>query len=168
LLARACTVSSERDRLDLTLWTPPGNSLHRLVSAAGGKLHHHEAASGEVFMVKILKPIEFLQRLAPELEARAKAAGFPRETELGLVVSGQKLRLVYTRRGFRARSGTPGRSYLTMNRDEFTRLMFGHNSVRESVGDGRIRASTQTAVEIAAALFPKLPFWRPPWDDLPA
>jgi predicted acetyltransferase len=168
LLARACAESIERDRQELTLCAPPTNTLHRLVCAAGGTFHHHEAAHGEVFMVRILKPIEFLQRLAPELEARAKAAGLPREAELGISIAGQNLRLVYTRRGFRVRSGTLGRSYLTLNRDEFTRLVLGHTAVREAAMEGRIGASTQTAIELAAALFPKLPFWRPPWDELPA
>jgi hypothetical protein len=31
---------------------------------------------------------------------------------------------------------------------------------------GRIAASTKTAGEIGRVLFPKLPWWRPPLDDL--
>jgi hypothetical protein len=66
------------------------------------------------------------------------------------------------------RTGALGRSYLTLNRDEFTRLALGHYAVHDMMAEDRIQASTQVAVELAAALFPKLPFWRPPWDDLPA
>ncbi len=104
---------------------------------------------------------------SPELEARAKQAGLPRETELGLSVDGAKWRLVYTRRGFRVRTGKLGRSYLTLSRAEFTRLALGHGSVRETAFAGRIQASTQTALELAELLFPQVPLWRPPWDDLP-
>ena len=168
LLARACAEAIERDRQDLKLFAPAGNYLHRVVCNAGGTLHHQEGAGGEAFMMRILKPVEFLQRLAPEFEARAKAASWPRDCELGLSIAGQRLRLVYTRRGFRVRTGALGRSYLTLNRDEFTRLVFGHSAVREMMAEDRIQVSTQTAVELAAELFPKLPFWRPPWDDLPA
>jgi GNAT superfamily N-acetyltransferase len=168
LLARACTEAIERDRQDIELFAPAGSSLHRVVCNAGGTLHYQEGAGGEAFMVRILKPVEFLQRLAPEFEMRAKAAGWPRDCELGLSVAGQRLRLVYTRRGFRVRTGALGRSYLTLNRDEFTRLALGHSAVRDMMAEERIQASTQVAVELAAALFPKLPLWRPPWDDLPA
>ena len=98
----------------------------------------------------------------------AQAAGLPRETELGLAIGGLKCRLVYTRRGFRVRSGKLGRSYLTLSRGEFTRLALGHGSVREMAFADRVQASTQTALAVAETLFPQLPLWRPPWDDAPA
>ena len=100
-------------------------------------------------------------RLAPEFEMRARAAGVPRDSELGLSIAGQKLLLAFTRRGFRVRGGSLGRSYLTLNRDEFARMAFGHNGMHDMIAEDRIQASTHTAACLAAALFPKLPFWRP-------
>jgi predicted acetyltransferase len=166
LLARACSDAIEHDRQELVLQSPPGHALHRLVVAAGGIHHHQEADQNEVFMVKIIDPLKFLALLAPELEARAKQAGLPRDTELGLQVEGAKWRLNYTRHGFRVRTGKLGRSYLTMNRAEFTRLALGHCRVPEAAFAGRIQHSTRNALELAETLFPQLPLWRPGWDDL--
>jgi predicted acetyltransferase len=167
LLARACGDAIEHDRQDFALHAPPVHPLHRLVCASGGLLHNQEIEQGDVFMVKILDPPKFLAHLSPELDARARQANLPRETELGLSVDGVKWRLVYTRRGFRVRPGKLGRSYLVLNRAEFTRLALGHGSVRETAFAERLQASTQTALELANILFPQLPLWRPPWDDLP-
>jgi hypothetical protein len=46
--------------------------------------------------------------------------------------------------------------------------LLGHLDVRESIASGRLAASTGVAEELAGALFPRVPLWRPPWDDLPA
>ena len=165
LLARACGDAIEHDRQDIILNAPPAHPLHQLVADSGGHFHNHEADHDEVFMVKIVDPLKFLNMLGPELDSRAKQAGLPVETELGLEVDGAKWRLISTRRGFRVRPGKLGRSYLTMNRLEFTRLALGHGSVRETAETGRIQASTQTALELAEILFPRLPFVRPEWDD---
>lgn len=89
----------------------------------------------------------------------------PADTELGLEVDGAKWRLIFTRRGFRVRSGKLGRSYLTLSRVEFTRLALGHGSIRETAETGRIQASTQTALDLAEILFPRLPLVRGEWDD---
>jgi predicted acetyltransferase len=168
LLARACSDAIEHDRQDLVLNMPPNHELHQVVQAAGGVVNHHEADQNEVFMVRIADPLKFLALLAPELEARAKAAGLPRGTELGLQVDDAKWRLVYGRSGIRVRTGKLGRSYLTMNRSEFTRLALGHSTVQEAAFAGRVQHSTNSALQLAGVLFPQLPLWRPGWDDLPA
>lgn len=168
LLARAAIDVIDHDRQDLFVNAPPNHPLHRLVGEAGGAYCHQEIDQQEVFMVKVVDPQKLLSLLAPELESRAKQAGLPRDTELGLSVDGAKYRLVSTRRGFRVRGGKLGRSYLTLNGTEFTRLVLGHNWVRETAFAGRIQPSTQTALDLAEALFPRLPLWRPVWDDLPA
>ena len=116
-------------------------------------------------MVKIVDPLKFLTLLGPELDRRAKSANLPAETELGLEVDGAKWRLIFTRRGFRVRPGKLGRSYLTLSRVEFTRLVLGHGSVRETAETGRIKASTQTALDIGEILFPRVPLVRGEWDE---
>jgi len=168
LLARACGDAMERDRQDLFFHAPPHHPLHRLVCGAGGTLHNQESEQSEVFMVNVVDPQKFLTVLAPELESRAKSAGVSRESELGLQVDDAKWRLVYSRRGFRVRTGNLGRNYLTMNRAEFTRLVLGHGQVRETALAGRIQASSRAALDLAEALFPNLQLWFPIWDDLPA
>src|SRR5262249_15840876 len=143
LLARACSETIEHDRQGLTVHAPPGHGVHPLVQDAGGIHHNHESDQGEVFMVRVGDPLKLLAMLGPELDAGGRAAGVGRDAELGLEVDRAKWRLVYTRRGFRVRSGKLGRSYLSFNQAEFTRLVLGHGSVRETAFAGRLQASTQ-------------------------
>jgi predicted acetyltransferase len=168
LLARACAEFVERDRRDLFVHAPPEHRVHSLLKAAGGTHCHAESDQGEVFMVKIIDPVKFLTAIAPELELRAKGADLQRGVELGLRVGAANWRIVYTHRGIRIRPGPMGRSYLSMNSAELTRLVLGHGKVSEIAAAGRIHASNKSALELADALFPKLPLWRPAWDDLPA
>ncbi|HEY2882504.1 MAG TPA: GNAT family N-acetyltransferase [Pirellulales bacterium] len=168
LLARACGDAIEHNRQEIKVSAPPGHPVHQIVCDGDGVYHNQETDQADVFMVKIVDPLKLLAKLAPELEARAKQAGLPRDTELGLCVDGAKWRVVYNRRGIRIRTGKLGRNYLTLNRAEFTRLALGHGLVRETAFAGRIQSSTQTAIALAESLFPRLPLWRPEWDDSPA
>jgi hypothetical protein len=51
---------------------------------------------------------------------------------------------------------------------DFTRLVLGQLDWQLAVADGRLECSTALAREAAQALFPRLPLWRPPWDEMPA
>src|SRR5690606_20983721 len=168
LLARACADAIERNQQDIYLDAPPKSEVHDLVRSAGGIYNNQELDQGEVFMVRVLEPLKFLNLLRPELEVRSKRAGLSHGLELGLAVDDAKWQIAVTRRGIRARAGKLGRSYLTLNRAEFTRLVLGHASIFEAAEAGRIRASTRTALDVANVLFPQLDSWRPSWDDLPA
>ncbi|HUY35647.1 MAG TPA: GNAT family N-acetyltransferase [Pirellulales bacterium] len=166
LLARACGEALERDDHALVLHAPPGDGLFDLFRAAGGTLHQTESHQGEVFMVKLLDPAGFLRSLLGELQVRAEAAGLPRPCELGLHVEELKFRLALSRRGVKLAQDKLGRSYLRLNLAEFTRLLMGHLDLDEAVAGGRLTASTRVALEIGQVLFPRLPLWRPPLDDL--
>jgi hypothetical protein len=168
LLARACGDAIERGFHPVRLDAPPGEPLHELLVKAGGERRYHEAEGGEVFMVKLFDPLHFLTLLRPQLQERARASGAPCPCELGILVGGDKQRLVLGRKGVEIESGKLGRSYLTCSRAELTRLLLGHLDVREAVEAGRLEASTRVAAAAAAALFPQLPLWHPPLDELPA
>jgi hypothetical protein len=45
-------------------------------------------------------------------------------------------------------------------------LLLGHWELADLVETGRIKASNKAALRLGTALFPKLPWWRPPLDDL--
>ncbi len=168
LLARACGDAIERDYHSVRLDAPPGHPLHQAIVEAGGRFKHHEAENGEVFMVKLFDPLAFLERLLPQLHERAKAADLPRPCELGITLNDEKYRLVVNRRGVKLSPGKLGRSYLGCNRSVLTQLLLGHLKVKDATESGRLETSTQVATEIAGILFPPLPLWRPPLDDLPA
>jgi predicted acetyltransferase len=166
LLARCCGDAIERGRQAVRLDAPPESPLHEIFLAADGVRHHREAARGEFLMAKLLDPLGLLRLLAPALYARAEAARLPRPIELGLSVDGRKYRIVAGPQRVKAVSRTIGRSYLHLNVADFTRLVLGHLDWDRAVREGRLMASTQIAEAAGRVLFPTLPLWRPPLDDL--
>lgn len=166
LLARACSDAIERDYHTLLLHATPQDRLFQLFHVAGGTSCQQEAHQGEVFMVKLVDPLGFLRAICPELYVRAESAGLARPCELGLLVEGRKYRLAVSRRSVKVARQTIGRSYLRCNLAEFTRLVLGHTDLDEAIAGGRLGASTRLALETARALFPRLPFWRSPLDEL--
>lgn len=168
LLARACSEAIERDHHSVALYAPPSCSLHALFREAGGCHLHHEAHQGEVFMVRLFDPPSLLRSMSDEWHRRADAARLPRPTDLGLLVDGQKFRLAFTRRGVKVLDDRIGRSYLSCNQAEFARLLLGHTDLEEAVSQGRIESSTRVAIELGQAIFARVPFWRPPLDQLGA
>jgi predicted acetyltransferase len=166
LLARACSEAIERDYNMVTLHAPPDDPLMEIFRIAAGTLHCSESEQGEVYMAKLMNPIGFLKQLCPELHARADAAKLTRPCELGLVLDGEKYRLVISRRSVKLGRHRIGRSYLTCDGANVTRLLLGHLDVHEAMAEGRLRASTQLAAEMARVLFPRLPLWRPPLDEM--
>jgi GNAT superfamily N-acetyltransferase len=166
LLARACGDAIERGRQAIRLEAPPYSPLHEVFLAAGGVRQYQESARGEVLMARLLDPLGLLRAIAPELHRRAEAAGLHRPAELGLLVDGRKYRLVLTRQGVKAVSRSIGRSYLQLNVADFTRLLLGQLDWDKAVREKRLEVSTQIAAEAGRVLFPPLPLWRPPLDDL--
>jgi hypothetical protein len=166
LLARACGDAIERDCHSIMLHAPPESRLFELFERSGGANCRHEIHQGEVFMAKLLDPPGLLRMMCGELHARAEAAGLARPCELGLAAGAEKYRFVVSRRSVKLARGKLGRSYLRLSPAELTRLILGHLDASEAIVCGRIQASTRGAAEVARALFPRLHFWRSPWDDL--
>jgi len=46
--------------------------------------------------------------------------------------------------------------------------VLGHLDWHNAIDTGRLHASTALALKAARTLFPPLPLWRPPFDDLRA
>ncbi|HEV2968874.1 MAG TPA: GNAT family N-acetyltransferase [Pirellulales bacterium] len=166
LLARACSDAIERRGNEIVLEAPPCDPLHRFMTSAGGEFRHHESDDQEVFMIKLLDPAGFLNGLSGLLDARSRAAGVPRNCELGLLAGADKFLFTMSRNGLKIVRGRLGRSHVACSGSEFTRLLLGHDSPEESAAQGRLTASTQLALELAGILFPRLPTWRPLLDDL--
>ena len=165
LLARACGDAIEQNRHWLTLHGPKENCLHKLFHWAGGRRNLEEPDGGEVLMARLLAPVKLLRRLGPELERRAEAAGLPGRFELGLAVDRKKYLLTREPRGLRVDSGKLGRSYLELNVADFTRLVLGQLDFGEAEAAGCLSASTALARDVGGTLFPRLPLWRPRFDD---
>ncbi len=61
-----------------------------------------------------------------------------------------------------------GRSYLRMNVADFTRLLLGQLDWDRAVAEKRLEVSTALAQQAGRVLFPRLPLWYPPLDELTA
>ncbi|MBX9788386.1 MAG: GNAT family N-acetyltransferase [Pirellulales bacterium] len=167
LLARACSDALERDpHISVVLHAAPDHPLHDTFAAVGGHRHWHEVDQGEVTMVRLLAPQAFLGRMVPLWHARAEAARLDRPCELGLLVEGERWQIILTRRSAKLVPGKLGRSYLSCNWAELTRLLLGHSGADEPLEAGRLESSTKLAADIARVLFPMLPLWHSPLDTV--
>jgi len=150
------------------LHAPPWCPLFETFDEAGGCGPSRAAEHGEVYMMRLLDPLELLRRLCDQFERRAAAARLSRPLDLGLLREGQKFQLELGREGVAATSQRLGRSYLRLNVADFTRLVFGQLDWDAAIADGRLECSTALAREAGRVLFPPIPLWRPPWDESPA
>lgn len=168
LLFRCCGDAIERDCHCLWLHAPPGCSLFELFDPPEGLGTPHALERGPVQMIRLLDPLALLRRLADRLAARAAEARLPRPFDLGLLVDGQRYQVELGEQNVGATSERMGRSYLRLNIADFTRLVLGQLDWDAAAADGRLECSTTLAATVGRALFPSLPYWRPPWDDVPA
>jgi predicted N-acetyltransferase YhbS len=168
LMARVCGEAIERDFHHVRLDAAPNDRLPATFLAAGGTHARHEVDKGQVFMANLFRPRRWLKLLGQTLTERARAAEIRCPCQLGLLVNEEKYRLVLSRRQVQFMPGAVGRSYLRCTPYDIAQMLLGHLDIHEALVTGRLTASTRVAAELAAALFPRLPLWRPPWDDVPA
>jgi len=166
LLARACGDAIEQDRHSIALCAPDHSPLVKIFREAGGRRETPEADDRQVTMARLLDPVALLNRLGEDLSARAAAAGLPRPLELGLLVEGNKYQVEVAHARARSVANHMGRSYLRMSVADFTRLVLGQLDWAAALEDGRVVPSTALARHAGEVLFPPLPLWRPPLDDL--
>lgn len=168
LLARACGDAIEHDLHHVRLDAAPNEPLHQILAGAGGRTCFDESDNGEVAMIKVFDPMQMLIELFDSMHQRVKTAGLGFPCDLGLMLEGQRYTISIRQRTVKLLHEKLGRSYLECGANELTQLLLGHLNVAEAVGSGKIIASTRVAAETASVLFPRLPFWRPAFDDLQA
>ncbi len=166
LLERVCGDAIEMNCHHLGLFAPPGHALTELFLAVGGHREGPEEAQAECLMAKLPDPSAALEWLAPQLHERAEAARLPRPCELGLTTDDVRLTIALTRRGVKVLPARSSRGGLRLGGADLTRLFLGAMDVERAVGLGRIVATSRGTARAAAVLFPKLPLWRAPLDDL--
>ena len=168
LLARCAGDAIEQGRHSLVLHAPTNSPLLDILDQSGGYGPAAEGQQGAVCMMRLLDPLEFMRRLRGQFHERAAAACLPRPLDLGLLVDGDKYQLKLRADSVQATSERVGRSYLRLCSADFCRLLLGELDVEAMIAKGRLDCSTTLAHQAALALFPRLPLWRPLWDDLPA
>ncbi|HAY82866.1 MAG TPA: hypothetical protein DCY79_23910 [Planctomycetaceae bacterium] len=168
LLTRACGDAMERDVDPVRFEGPADEPLHSILLSAGGSMSDDASPEDSTALVKVFDPLAFLSQLAPLIHLRAKAAGVTLPSELGLLVDGEKHQLVVSRRSARLGRGKLGRSYLTCSKVGLSQLLLGGRPLSDLVSQDWIQPSTRIAEQLATALFPRLAFWLPPFDESPS
>lgn len=172
LLTRACRDAIDRDHCAISFDGPAANRLHKLFRSVNGRREHTDnrfaADRGRIRMAKVLNPMKLLRTSAGVLRRRLLAADFPLPLDLGLAIDNRKYRLEITPRECQVVARSVGRSYLTMNAPDFTRLILGRFDWRQADHRRRLEPSTQVALQARRVLFPRLSLWWPSLEDLPA
>ncbi len=168
LIGRCCGDAIELNRNGVVIHAPQSSSVHKLLCRAGGVHHCRESDHGEVFMARLLNPLKLLRQLLVEFSRRADQACLPLPIEFGLAVDRKRYNIELTGSGSKVLSRKLGHNYLRLNVADFTRLVLGQLDWSAAFSDGRVEPSTEQAGQIGPVLFPPLPLWRPPFDDLPA
>ena len=173
LLRRVCYDAIESGDMEVRCDGPIDSPLHSLLKDSGGRYFHVEADRDLVNMACIPSVAGFLEHLRGELDLRASAGGLSRPSELGLAVAmpngrTEKTRIALAKKSTQIATGKVGRSYLTGDWSVIQQWLLGRCSVEELIADGRLEASTQTAIELAKVLLPRLHTCRSVLDDLSA
>ncbi|MFM7107288.1 MAG: GNAT family N-acetyltransferase [Planctomycetaceae bacterium] len=164
ILARVCAEAVENDRQEIVYESSAGDPLHAAVSGGTGGV-----SGGDRMLVgRVFRPLELLAAHVPAIEERVAALGIRETVELGLDSPGAKASVIVADGKATVHPGRVGRSYLKLAADELARLLLCQCDPAEAAAAGRLEASTQVALKLAAQLFPRTPLWCPMWDDLPA
>jgi GNAT superfamily N-acetyltransferase len=167
LLARIRSEAIERAYPEVVIHAPSDHPVVEVVTSHGGRFVDSEFHEGAASMYMIPDIGAFLQTIAPELHKRAKNSGsLPQE--LGIQVGNDRWLVRVDRRGAKIEPDKLSRRYLSLSPGAFARLALGHSGIECAMEDDDVAASTGTAVESAAVLFPISPLWRSPLDSATA
>jgi predicted acetyltransferase len=164
ILARVCAEAVENDRQEIVYESSAGDPLHAAVAGGEGLVQ----AGDRMIVGRVYRPLDMLAALVPVIEQRVADAGIREAVELGIDSPGARGSVIVNAGKATVHPGRVGRSYLKIADDELSRLLLGQCDPAEAEAAGRLEASTQVAIKLAAQLFPRQPLWCPMWDDLPA
>lgn len=166
LLTQACRDAIDRDHHFVSLHTPAADPLHELLVTAGGSWIADSVAKGEQWMLKLLAPDRWIDRLFPVLHARAREAGVRRPLEIDFAVDDRFHRLTLTRRS--SRFAPIGVSPVAVQCDRLglQDLLTSNLTFPEAIAQGRLRTPHLGILRTLAALFPPTLFWQSPFPHL--
>lgn len=168
MLSRFCGDAIEQDLREIRVDLSPNHPLHQLLLSSGGIFRQREQDRGQVFMVRVLDTARLVSALHAELQSRLRFEKPAAQRELGFVIDDQPLVLEITPSQTRLTRKRPGRTHLRCDWSQFWQLLLGHMDVQQAASCGTLFVSNRFGLELAGTIFPQLPLWYPPLDDLPA
>ena len=166
LLSQACRDAIDRDHHFVSLHTPAADPMHELLVTAGGSWIADSAASGGRWMLKLLAPDRWIERLYPVLHERARDAGIRRPLEIELAVGDQSQRFTLTRRSSRLEAIPSSPVAVQCNWHGLQDLLTSNLTFPEAIAQGRLRTPHLSILRTLAALFPPKLFWQSPFPLL--
>jgi len=166
LLVQACRDAIDRDHHFVSLHTPAADPLHELLVTAGGSWIADNAASGGQWMLKLLAPDLWIERLYPLLRERAREAGIQRPLEIDFLVGQHYQRFTLTRRSSRLGPIDNSPVAVQCNWQDWQDLLMSNLTFPEAIAQGRLRTPHLSLLRVLAALFPPKLFWQSPFPLL--
>ena len=166
LMARACRDAIDLDHHFVSLHTPAADPMHELLVTAGGSWIADNAAAGGQWMLKLLAPDRWIERLYPVLHERAREAGIQRPLEVDFAVGEKTYRLTLTRRSSRLEQVVSSSAPVQCNWHTLQDLLTSNLIFPEAIAQGRLRTPHLSLLRILAALFPPKLYWQSPFPLL--
>jgi predicted acetyltransferase len=168
LLARFCSDAIEQDLCEIRVDLSPNHPLHQVLLSSGGVFRQREQERGQVFMVRVLDTARLVSALHAELQSRLRFEKPIAQRELGFVIGDQPLTLEIAPGTSGLTPKRLGRTHLRCDWPQFWQLLLGHMDVQQAASCGTLFVSNRLGLDLAGTIFPQLPLWYPPLDDLPA
>ena len=165
LVARACRDAIDRDHRFVSLHTTAADPMHELLVTAGGSWIANSAAHGGVWMVKLLSPERWVERLYPILHQRSREAGISTAQQIDFSVADTLYRLTLTRRSSRLESSNESDTHVSCDWGTFQDLLMSNLTFSEANASELLKAD-DTTWQLLSVLFPPKLFWQSPFELL--
>lgn len=166
-LARACQDAMDRDHNDIALCTPSSDPAHELLALAGGAWVSDEKAARRRWVLKVLSPEKWVERMFPTWHEHARMAGVERPLEIGFAVGDVRYRFTLTRRSSKLERVTGlCERHVECSRSAFDSLLVGNMAVQSAVAAGHLRLSHADLAAPLASVFPPRLFWQSALETL--
>ncbi len=167
LVAQACRDAIDRDHHFVSLHTPAADPLHELLVTAGGSWISNAAHTRGHWMLKLLAPERWVDRIYPVLHERARESDVPRPVEINLAVGDCHQRLTLTRRSARLeRLAVTLPSDLQCPWQTWQDLLISNLTFSTALARDCLRTPHAQLLPVLGALFPPKLFWLSPYPCL--
>lgn len=166
LLARICHDAVESGRRSVFLHTPEVDRLHEVFQKPAEPCRHGIPGCGEAVMARVLRPLALMRLMKDVLQNRAAEGGLPPAMELGFRVGKNCYLLSFNDSQLTVTTRKPTHHTVELSKADFARMLLGRIDWDHATAEECVVPRTPEAGHFARTLFPTVPFWKPPLDDL--
>jgi predicted acetyltransferase len=168
LLVRVCADAMETGRHCVEYHAAPDCPLHQVFRSADGTHSTVNTHGGRQLLAKLLYPEQFLLKMRKTFSRRASRARLNCPRSLSVETESMRFRINLGRRQASIVYDDLHDNVVRMEQRHLNSLLLGQMNIERLIAMGLADVSDDHAFETALALFPALPTWRTPWEDLNA